>query len=299
MGKLLWLCLFLLGMTFFELTANLKATLLDGYDEREAAFLAREVVKKVTGFDGTKLVLAQKEEVPATIAYAALNLKARLATGEPWQYITGEAEFCGHTFVVGPGVLIPRPETELLVEEALKFGDALGRSVRVLDACTGSGCIAHSIALARPEWEVAGFDVSADALAYGRQNKERLGSTATFFEADIFGPLEALCAKNSLDILVSNPPYVPVGESVTIAKHVRDFEPSVALFSPDEDPLVFYKRLAEIGLYALAPNGVLVVEIHSLLAQETLEIYTKSYKATLLEDVFGKPRVVMAQLMPA
>jgi len=280
-------------MLYYELTASVKTALSQEYEEGEAAYLGREVVRKASGLTGTALILVQREIVPAEVIEIATGYKNRLVNGEPWQYITGEAEFFGHTFSVGPGVLIPRPETELLVEEALKFGDTLGRPVRVLDACTGSGCIAHSIALARPTWEVSGFDISVEALSYAQRNKELLGSKANLFHGDLLGDFAKLASANSVDILVSNPPYVPLSDKPDLAKHVRDFEPEVALFAPEGDALLFYRRLVDFGQFSLSENGILIVEIYSNLINDTLLLFQPFESAKSLVDFFGKSRIII------
>jgi len=281
-------------MLYFELLSKLSAGLAPLYASAEATYLAREILKKATGYTGTQLAVINQDAVSADTQAKALTLFGKLQSGEPWQYVTGQAHFYGHEFAVGPGVLIPRPETEMLVDIALAFGDTLEGQVRVLDACTGSGCIAHSAALARPAWQVRGFDSSQEALVFGHKNKETLGSTATLFKGDCLASFELLAEANSIQILVSNPPYVPEKEAAAMAVHVRDHEPAVALFVPDHNPLLFYKTLASLGQYALCPGGLLAVEIHAPLASEVAQLFAAYTHVHIVEDVFSKPRVVRA-----
>jgi release factor glutamine methyltransferase len=278
-------------MLYFELSSHIAKALSHSYEEREAGHLARLVLGKASSLEATPLLLANRTEVPAEIEAYALDLLQKLVDGQPWQYITGEAIFCGHTFAVGPGVLIPRPETEMLVETAIQYGDTLGRPATVLDACTGSGCIAHSIALARPSWQVSGFDISRAALAYAYKNKALLGSTATIFEADLLGDTAAIAPPNSIDILVSNPPYIPAEEAPTLSKHVRDFEPAIALFAPEGDALVFYRALERLCQWAMVKDGQAFFEIHSELSIASKYVFEK-WTTSAISDSFGKPRMI-------
>lgn len=277
-------------MRYYELIAQLKASLEHLYEAGEAGFLARQIAMYTGRMDNTALLLANREEVPETVIHDARSLNVRLLAGEPWQYITGEAEFHGHTFHVGPGVLIPRPETEMLVEAALAYPSE--PRLTILDVCTGSGCVAHSIALARPEWSVSAFDISAEALAYAHENALRLGARTRVFQADLLGDPEAVVPRNSLEILVSNPPYIPQSEEATLALHVRAQEPGLALFAPDDDPLLFYKALKRLAHHALKPGGLLAVEVHAPLAEETLALFRESGGIRLLNDPYGRPRVI-------
>lgn len=284
------------GMRFYELLAQLKASLEHLYESGEAAFLARQAVMRVAKLNATGLLLANRDEVSEAVVQGVRSLNVRLLAGEPWQYITGEAEFFGRSFYVGPGVLIPRPETEMLVQAAL--GYAGGPNTVLLDACTGSGCVGHSIALERPDWRVSAFDISGEALAYARENGLRLGAKTHVFQADVLGNLDAIVLAGSVDILVSNPPYIPRREEATLALHVRTQEPGLALFAPDEDPLLFYKALERLARHALKPDGLLAVEVHAPLAEETSQLFKREKEwasQRILEDVFGKPRMISAR----
>jgi release factor glutamine methyltransferase len=196
------------------------------------------------------------------------------AAREPLAYIIGEQSFMGLPFVVSPDVLIPEQDTENLVEEALRY---LEDGSRILDLCTGSGCIAWTLALEIPGAEVTAVDISDDALAVASSQDfteeiARTGATAPrFIKADVLaGPLTDL---GQFDIIVSNPPYVMDSEKALMRSNVLDHEPHLALFVPDSDPLVFYRAVAQWADALLAPDGSGMVEINEALGPQTAEIF--------------------------
>ena len=197
----------------------------------------------------------------------------RLAGGEPIQYVLGVAEFCGHRFAVGPGVLVPRPETELLVADAVRLLREmdLDRAPRVLDLCTGSGCIAWSIAKEVRDAEVIGVDLSETALGYAR--RQFPGETGpTFLQADVLDT-EQDFPYGTFDLIVSNPPYVLERERAQMRPNVLEHEPAMALFVPDDDPLRFYRAVARWAQRFLRPGGAGVVEINETLGPETAAVF--------------------------
>ena len=197
----------------------------------------------------------------------------RLAGGEPIQYVLGVAEFCGHRFAVGPGVLVPRPETELLVADAVRLlrEMELDRAPRVLDLCTGSGCIAWSIAKEVRDTEVIGVDLSETALGYAR--RQFPGETGpTFLQADVLDT-EQDFPYGTFDLIVSNPPYVLERERAQMRPNVLEHEPALALFVPDDDPLRFYRAVARWAQRFLRPGGAGVVEINETLGPETAAVF--------------------------
>lgn len=233
------------------------------------------------------------------ISEAALSgLKAdmsRLAAGEPIQYVLGYTEFCGRKFKVGPSVLIPRPETGQLVDEALKLLAATGRPAKVLDLCTGSGCIAWSVALGAPGVSVTAADISEPALALARSQFEDVPSGVNvpeFVCSDLLGGCREISGR--FDLLLSNPPYVMEKEKVAMRRNVLDYEPGIALFVPDDDPLLFYRALASVSLRLLDSSGTGIVEINEALGSETAAVFeTAGYRKTeILRDIFGKDRFV-------
>ncbi len=220
---------------------------------------------------------------------------SRLAAGEPIQYVLGYTEFCGRKFKVAPSVLIPRPETGQLVDEALKLLAATGRPAKVLDLCTGSGCIAWSVALGAPGVSVTAADISEPALALARSQFEDVPSGTNapeFVCSDLLGGCREICGR--FDLLLSNPPYVMEKEKAAMRRNVLDHEPGIALFVPDDDPLLFYRALASVSLRLLDSSGTGVVEINEALGPETAAVFEAAgYKKTeILRDIFGKDRFV-------
>ena len=220
------------------------------------------------------------------------DLVSRRAQREPVQYLIGEADFRRLTLHVGPGVLIPRPETEEVAGYAI--ATARGhRRPRVLDAGTGSGCIALALADEVPRAEVHACDVSETALAIARSNAERLGLRVTWHHADLLADL--LGVPGRFDVIVSNPPYVAESESASLEPEVRDHEPHLALFSPG-DVLLFYRALARHAASRLTPGGTLVLETHADHADATAALLTPDLFAdvTIHTDTAGRPRIVRA-----
>lgn len=220
---------------------------------------------------------------------------SRLAAGEPIQYVLGNTEFCGRKFKVGPSVLIPRPETGQLVDESLKLLAAMGRPAKVLDLCTGSGCIAWSVALGAPGVSVTAADISEPALALARSQFEDVPSGANapeFVCSDLLGGCREICGR--FDLLLSNPPYVMEKEKAAMRRNVLEHEPGIALFVPDDDPLLFYRALASVSLRLLDSSGTGIVEINEALGPETAAVFEAAgYRKTeILRDIFGKDRFV-------
>lgn len=220
---------------------------------------------------------------------------SRLAAGEPIQYVLGYTEFCGRKFKVGPSVLIPRPETGQLVDESLKLLAAMGRPAKVLDLCTGSGCIAWSVALGAPGVSVTATDISEPALALARSQFKDVFSGANapeFVCSDLLGGCREICG--CFDLLLSNPPYVMEKEKAAMRRNVLDHEPGIALFVPDDDPLLFYRALASVSLRLLDSSGTGIVEINEALGPETAAVFEAAgYRKTeILRDIFGKDRFV-------
>ena len=218
----------------------------------------------------------------------------RLVGGEPIQYVLGVAEFCGHRFAVGPGVLVPRPETELLVADAVRLLREmdLDRAPRVLDLCTGSGCIAWSVAKEVHDAEVIGVDLSETALGYARGQFP--GETGpTFLQADVLDT-EQDFPHGSFDLIVSNPPYVLERERAQMRPNVLEHEPALALFVPDDDPLRFYRAVARWAQRFLRPGGAGVVEINETLGPETAAVFRDAglKNVQTVPDFFEKIRFV-------
>lgn len=234
-------------------------------------------------------IIEPSYEIPAGIKALLDEDMHRLLDGEPLQYVLGCTGFCGRTFKISPDVLIPRPETELLVVEAEK---AMGEgSAEVLDLCTGSGCIAWSVLLDRPGSRVVAVDVSGAALDVARG--QFAGNSPVFVQADILD-IEQEFDYGMFDVIVSNPPYVMEKEKSRMRRNVLDFEPELAIFVPDDDPLVFYRAIAGWGRRLLKDGGTGVVEINEQLGRETAGVFASAgYKdLEIIPDLYGKARIV-------
>lgn len=222
---------------------------------------------------------------------------ARLLDAEPLQYVTGTAFFCGHSFHVAPGVLIPRPETEWIVDTAVNLVTA--SAPRILDIGTGSGCIATSISLALADKHcyTEAWDISEDALRIAADNAERLGADVKFRRRDALRLEEEKSEEMRLDIIVSNPPYICNREAADMHANVLRHEPHLALFVPDTDPLLFYRAIASYAMRSLRKGGWLLFECNTLYAHDTAQMALDMGFATSVveDDCFGKPRFVKAQ----
>ncbi len=217
------------------------------------------------------------------------SIMQRLENGEPVQYVLGEADFCGRRFIVNKAVLIPRPETEGLVELALTETAA---NLNVLDIGTGSGCIAVTLALARSNWHFAALDISREALAVARKNAAKFGAeNIDFVEGDILSPAFRSGAK--YDIIVSNPPYIPDEEKRGMADNVLRYEPPEALFVPDARPLIFYEAILRFANRQLRAGGKIFLEANTRFVGEIKALFeAANYSASIKDDCFGKQRFV-------
>ena len=266
------------------------------YPSPEARGLVLMLCRELLGVTNYTHVVEPQTLVPDGMLPELSDALARLCAGEPIQYVLGFTEFCDRRFAVGPGVLIPRPETEQLVAEAVRTLREmdLDRAPRVLDLCTGSGCIAWSIALEIRDAEVLGVDLSETALGYARQQFGGLtGESPTFLQADILDTEQAFTG-GPFDLIVSNPPYVMERERAQMRPNVLDWEPEMALFVPDDDPLRFYRAIARWAQRFLRPGGVGLVEINEALGPDTAAVFsTSGYKnVQTLPDFYKKIRFV-------
>ena len=267
------------------------------YDTDEAKAIVRLVLDDRFGLSLTDIVCGKVEELSPTACETLEAMMCRLEQGEPVQYVLGTAEFCGRRFHVAPGVLIPRPETGELCEWISQKNRP--SVISVLDVGTGSGCIAITLALEMPEAKVTAWDVSDEALKIAKKNADALKADVTFEKRDVLDS-SLLTLHSSLplwDVIVSNPPYVCEKEAAEMSRHVLEHEPHLALFVPDDDPLRFYRAIAEYGVTALKPNGLLYFELNPLYAHETEAMLKKlGYVETeIKQDQFGKQRFLKAK----
>ena len=242
------------------------------YPSPEARGLVLMLCTEKLGTTSYTHIIEPDTQVPAERQAELEDDLRRLCAGEPIQYVLGVAEFCGHRFAVGPGVLIPRPETELLVADAVRILREmdLDRPPRVLDLCTGSGCIAWSIAREIRDAQVVAVDLSETALGYARGQFP--DGSPTFLQADVLDT-EQDFPYGPFDLIVSNPPYVLERERAQMRRNVLEHEPALALFVPDDDPLRFYRAVARWAQRFLRPGGAGLAEINEALGPETAAVF--------------------------
>jgi len=237
---------------------QIKAIITSGiahlYDPEEALAIAKGYISDKLG-----LKLSDRSESITLPPFFDDDMR-QLASGKPLQYVTGIQFFFGRPFLVNESVLIPRPETEELTQWIHENIKASAPGIRILDIGTGSGCIPITLNLNNPGTRVYGVDVSPEALEIATQNANILKATVKFIKDDILNPVHHFNEK--FDIIVSNPPYIPKSESGSLAVHVIGYEPHLALFVPDDDPILFYKKICNFALKHLRPNGVIYFEVH-------------------------------------
>jgi len=278
-------------MSGFDLYHNVKQTLLQGgISEGEASALAFMLIEETTQLSKAQILTS---DCDGTDADSLLSMAQTIASGTPIQQVLGYAYFCGLKLKVTPSVLIPRPETEELVRWVVDESPA-PRSI--LDIGTGSGCIAIALAKALSQTRLTAIDISDEALAVARENAKMHDADIDFIQADILNPNPSL-VNNRFDVIVSNPPYICNKEADEMEKNVLDHEPHVALFVPDDDPLLFYRAIAEKTLTMLTPDGTLFFEINRLYAQElTTMLQSMGFQhITVRQDQFNNPRMLRAR----
>lgn len=296
-------------MTYNQLWKRLTVI----YNEREAQAIVRTVLDALFGMSLTDICLGKVTQLSADDTTRLEKIMQRLEKSEPVQYVLGAEWFAGRLFDVAPGVLIPRPETEDLVkwacdeakekekednskEERGKEEKEVSKKEEVphpsiLDIGTGSGCIAITVALALPQARVTAWDISTDALAIAAGNAHRLGASVRFEHQDA---LSAPDDEERWDVIVSNPPYICDRERADMSDNVLSYEPELALFVPDNDPLLFYRAISRYASKALKPGGRLLFETNTAYAHEVGQAMAdEGFTAIeVRNDCFGKPRMV-------
>lgn len=270
----------------------IRHILQEYYSAQEAANLSRIVCCEMLGQSTVDYYLGKDMILSSNEAKELESILSRLCKFEPVQYIQGTARFLQRTFRVAPGVLIPRPETEELVEAVLR---EVSPASRILDIGTGSGCIAITLSKELPQAEVTAWDVSEDALSVARANNDALGAAVRFHRRDV---LAYQAEKGECyDVIVSNPPYVTEAEKRDMEHNVLDWEPSLALFVPDNDPLLFYRRIAGLGNALLVPGGLLFFEINRAFGQAVTVMLRENGYANprIIKDISGNDRIVIAE----
>jgi|WetSurMetagenome_2_1015567.scaffolds.fasta_scaffold277960_1 release factor glutamine methyltransferase len=268
------------------------------YPPSEIGSFSRLLLGKLGGLSSSQIYSDKDRKFPDETLEKLYSAIDRLAQKEPIQYILGETEFYGLSFKVEAGVLIPRPETEELVDLIVQDArsKAMKKPIRILDIGTGSGCIAVSLAKAVPKAIVSAWEISSEALKIATENSKRNNVLIDFRLLDVLGFEPAADEEAAFDVVVSNPPYVCQSEKAGMEENVLDHEPHVALFVRDEDPLQFYREITELALQILKPGGSLYFEINSRMGQETHSLI-KSYpfeEVQLYQDISGKDRIIRA-----
>ncbi len=299
-------------MKYRDIHTALSSRLSNSYPDRELESIARLIAEHVTGLSWVQIRMNPDTELTDSQRTDIGVIINRLGNNEPIQYVLGETEFYGLKLKVRPGVLIPRGETEELVEWVIKGTRAQGHGgtgaqghggIRVLDIGCGIGAIAIALAKNLPDCEVVASDISDVALQITRENADLNHVALVTTHLDIltsssFAPGSSPGQAFRLSpfaLIVSNPPYIPLSEKQSMAHHVADQEPDLALFVPDEDPLVFYRAIAEFAKNNLTPDGSVYVEIHDRLGAETLNLFRDYFPdVELRKDIHNKDRMIRA-----
>lgn len=270
-------------MTYQQLWKRLEKI----YGEGEAKAIARMVYEVRYGLSMSDLLMGRDADVPPT---ELEEIAGRLERYEPVQYVLGQADFCGRTFMVNQHVLIPRPETEELIQ---LIANTQPSATHILDIGTGSGCIAITLAAMFPEAKVTAWDISEEALKVASENAKSTHVNVSFEQVDVLSEPTA----KDYDLIVSNPPYICQQERQMMEQNVLDYEPHTALFVPDDDPLLFYRAIADLAVHALMPEGWLYFEINPVYAEPLRRMLSeKGYThIDIQEDQFGKKRMIRAQ----
>lgn len=268
---------------FFEALADL-------FSNSECKSMWSSVLSTYFGWTPSDILLKRDERFSESDLLRIRSVVKRLQANEPFQYIMGEVYFADLILKIDQRALIPRPETEELIALILQLESPFGS---ILDLCTGSGCIALALQNKFPNTKVVGVDLSLDAIALAQENANQTKLDVEFLVEDIcaWQPVQ------TFDLLVSNPPYIPQKESLMMAANVLDYEPHMALFVPDHDPLLFYKRIVAIAQVSLESKGYLALEIHEDLAAQTLALLqTDAFEnPRIYRDLQGKERMILAQ----
>ncbi|MDD4644736.1 MAG: peptide chain release factor N(5)-glutamine methyltransferase [Bacteroidales bacterium] len=302
-------------MKYSAFNIFLKNKLNGLYSDRETESVSRLILEHLTGLSWIQVRLNWELDFTQDQEKRAVEIVQRLQDHEPIQYVLGETEFYGLTFKVRPGVLIPRGETEELVEWVIEASRFRGndredkvrmKGLRVLDIGCGSGAIAIALAKNMPDAAVFAADISEEALQVARENAALNNQHITLINFDILlhpstchpregGDLVPNNEGYNFDLIVSNPPYIPFGDKMSMDLHVVDYEPEIALFVPDNDPLLFYRAIAGFAAEHLNPGGEVFVEIHERLGDETADVFRKRFSnVELRKDIHGKDRMIRA-----
>jgi release factor glutamine methyltransferase len=275
-----------------QLIKQIKKSLLEVYPPTEIDSLCFLIINHITGFSKTELIVNQHLNLSSANVKKALEITSQLMNLEPIQYIIGTTEFYGLPFRVEPGVLIPRFETEELVDLIIKKHSEK-QTLKILDMGTGSGCIAISLKKNLPLADVWCCDISDKAIEVTQRNAKMNRVEIHIEKFDILENLKFPASGFSL--IVSNPPYIAEKERATMSKNVLNHEPELALFVPDDDPLLFYRAMIEKSSDLLIPGGEIFFEINEAYGKEMLQLVSQyCFEANLIKDINGKDRMIWA-----
>ena len=281
-------------MTILEFKRYFKSELSELYTEAESAQLYSIFLYEKTGFDRFQQRRFAHQELLISDEEELQEITSELKTGKPYQQILGHTEFYGKKFFVDENVLIPRPETEELVELAkieIQNLKSKIQNLKLLDIGTGSGIIPITLKKHFKNAEISAMDISEKALEIAKKNADFHKTEINFIQKDY---LNTELTEN-YDIIISNPPYIGIEENIEIEDSVKGFEPNIALFSPTSDALIFYKKIAKDGEKYLNENGMIFLEINQKLGKETLELFSNYSESRLIKDLSGNDRFVFAK----
>lgn len=283
-------------MTIQEATYYLLNKLRSIYNDSEASNITDWVMEHITGSKKAERMIYKNAAITEQEEKQLQQYTERLMQHEPVQYVLNESWFCGLKLYVDKNVLIPRPETEELVEWIISNCKFPVDELKILDIGTGSGCIAISLKRRIRKAEVWACDISNDALEVAKKNADALGADVNFIQLDFLNE-EQRNQLPSFDIIISNPPYVPQKDKADMQPNVLNYEPHTALFAPDNDPLIFYKAIASFGKKHLRQPGNIYCEIHESLGNSVKEIFSSGgYTTELKKDMQQKDRMILLRL---
>lgn len=284
-------------MTMQEATYFMLNKLSTIYSKGEASQMTDWVMEHLTGSKKAERMIYKNAAITEKEEVQLLQYTERLMQHEPVQYVLNEAWFCGLKFYADKNVLIPRPETEELIEWITNNTKSSASALKILDIGTGSGCIPISLKLKIPAAEIWACDISHGAIEVAKKNATTHSANITFIELD-FLDNNSWLQLPVFDIIVSNPPYIPETEKQEMQPNVLEYEPSTALFVPDNDPLIFYKAIASFGKTHLNKHGSIYMEIHESLGESTMTIFQSAgYTTELRKDMQQKDRMIKSGLV--
>ncbi len=288
--------MFVVSNTYDSVKSYFIERLSEQFSEREIGFFTKEATKKRLKISDTDLILQKDIRFSESDLLYFRSIVKRLQNQEPFQYIIGETFFYDLLIRCDERALIPRPETEELVDWIVQSSNK-NQSYEILDVCTGSGCIALAIRSILKSSNVSATDISPEAIALAKKNAMLLGFEIQFFQDNALVDESDLFLENSMDIIVSNPPYIPLKDKISMEKNVLDFEPHLALFVSDESPLIFYQAIAEKAIRILKSGGMLFFELHESYAEQTKELVLALGfdEVEIKQDLQGKNRMLKAK----